>query len=159
MHKWTARLAAIALVTAAIPAFGLADANAQQLDILGTWLRTSEDGSHQRGALIFTPTSYAFMVVAGDAPRAEYQGEQMTDAQTLAAYRSFTANMGRYRLEGNQLIREAYMAKDPNYMAGWPDNGQTWTVAMDGPNRLITTTEGGAVTTWTRPTVNGAPVR
>jgi len=159
MRKWIARLAAIVLLIAALPVIGLADASAQQLDILGTWLRTSEDGSHQRGALIFTPTSYALMLVAGDAPRAEYQGDEMTDAQVLASYRSFTANMGRYRLEGNQLIREAYMAKDPNYMAGWPDNDQTWTVAMDGPNGLVTTNQNGVVTRWTRPTQNGAVVR
>lgn len=135
------------------------DIVAQDLDIQGTWIRTSEDGSHQRGAILFTPTSYSMMVVVGDEPRAEWDGDEMADEEVLAAYRSFAANAGRYRLSGDQLMFEAYMAKNPNYMAAWPDNDRTWTLAMDGPNRLLVTNESGVVSAWVRPTVDGEPVR
>jgi hypothetical protein len=39
--------------------------SAQGLDIQGTWIRTSDDESHERGLLLFTPTSYSYMVVLG----------------------------------------------------------------------------------------------
>ncbi len=93
---------------------------AQELDIQGTWIRTSDDGSHQRGAMLFTPTSYSIMAVAGGEPRTELSDDP-SDTEIVVAYRSFVANSGRYRLEGNQLIREAYKAKNPNYMAARPD--------------------------------------
>lgn len=159
MSKRITGIACVAVLALAIPGFGFADASAQDLDIQGTWIRTSDDGSHQRGLLLFTPGSYSMMVVAGGEPRPEYQSDSMNDREILAAYGSFIANAGRYTLEGNRLIREAYMAKDPNYMAAWPDNDQTWTLEMDGPNRLITTDQNGVVTIWTRPTANGVPVR
>lgn len=155
------RISAVMLATLLAVAVSLAPshASAQSLDIQGTWIRTSEDGSHQRGALLFTPTSYAFMIVVGDEPRAEWEGDEMTDAETLTAYGSFAANAGRYSLEGNNLIFEAYMAKNPNYMAAWPDNDRTWTLAMDGPNRLLVTNDSGQTSAWVRPTADGVPVR
>ncbi len=145
---------------------------AQELDIQGTWIRTSDDDSHQRGLLLFTPNSYSFMIVLGDEPRAEYEGDTMTDEEMLAAYGSFAANAGRYRLEGDQLSREAYMAKNPNYMAAWPDNDgamAAWpdndgasTVAINGDRLTLTfeTPNGNTlVSTWRRPMIDGAVVR
>jgi len=86
----------------------------------------------------------------------------MTDEEILAAYRSFIAKTGRYRLEGDQLIREAYMVKDPDYMAAWPDNDAPWTVAMDGDRLTITfnTPNGNTIaTTWRRPKGDDGVVR
>ncbi len=60
------------------------------------------------------------MAVAGGEPRTELSDDP-SDTEIVVAYRSFVANSGRYRLEGNQLIREAYKAKNPNYMAARPD--------------------------------------
>jgi hypothetical protein len=156
-HRST--LAVVPVLLAAATLVTASTLHAQQLDIQGTWIRTSADGSHQRGAILFTPTSYSFMAVLGDEPRAETQGNGMTDEEILAAYRSFAANAGRYRLEGNQLIFEAYMARNPNYMAAWPDNDRTWTLEMDGDNRLLITNDNGVVSQWVRPTQDGVPVR
>ena len=123
------------LITGAIVAMvtvgWIANPGVQELDLVGTWLVTSDDESHQRGALIFNDASYSMMLVNGDEPRAQWGDQAPTDADMLAAFRSITANSGRYTLEGDQLTWEAYMANNPNYMAGWPDNDATTTVSID----------------------------
>jgi hypothetical protein len=117
-------------------------ASAQSSSIVGTWLVTSEDESHQRGAMIFTGTNYSIMLERADRPEL---GEEPTDADRLAAYTPFTANMGRYTMEGDQVTYEAYMAKNPNYQAGWPENARTVTVSVDGDMMTWTSPNGGSL--------------
>lgn len=99
----------------------------------GAWIATAwESGGQaitppQRGLLVFTEHHYSIMFVVGNAPRARYEGESLTDAEKLVAYDSFVANSGRYRISGNTLTTMAYMAKDPNYMGDWEG-----TCASDG---------------------------
>ena len=90
------------------------------------------------------------MFVATAEPRAEYSTETITDPARIVAYESFTANSGRYTLDGDKLTFEAYMAKDPNYMAGWPENDRTITIKVDG-DRLTWTWEDGRTMTFRRP--------
>jgi hypothetical protein len=113
------------------------DVSAQEeAAIQGAWVFTNEDGQ-QRGLLIFTESHYSMMFVRGDLTRATYpEDRMMTDAETLVAYRSITANSGRYSLDGDQLTVEAYMANDPNYMAGWPENAETFRVEISGDTML-----------------------
>ncbi len=104
----------------------------------GAWVATSwvVDGSAieqaQPGLIIFTGTHYSMMYANSVDPRAQYGDEGMTDAEIIAAYRSFTANSGRYEVNGNQLTTRAYVAKDPNYMGGWPENAETYTFRFEG---------------------------
>ena len=99
----------------------------------GAWIATGwESGGEaitppQRGLLVFTEHHYSIMFVVGNAPRARYEGEALTDAEKLAAYDSFVANAGRYTIRGDTLTTMAYMAKDPNYMGDWEG-----TCASDG---------------------------
>ena len=123
---------------------------AQKADLEGAWIVTSESGDHQRGLVIFTERNYSMMFVSSDEARAEYSGETITDAETIKAYNSFTANSGRYTLDGDKLTFEAYMAKNPNYMAGWPENDRTITIKVDG-DRLTWTWEDGRTMTLRRP--------
>lgn len=104
------------------------DAAAQvPADLAGGWLVSSwaaPDGTTndtpQRGLFIFASTGqYSIMWVQGTEPRARYEGESMTDAETLAAYRSIVANSGRFTVDGDIITYDAYIAKDPNYMANW----------------------------------------
>jgi hypothetical protein len=97
-------------------------------DLRGAWIATgwavggTPTATPQRGLMIFTGDHYSFMFVNGDQPRAEYTGASMTDAEMLAAYRSFIANTGRYVVQGDTIVTKAFMAKDPNYMAAWDDS-------------------------------------
>ena len=132
-------LASLALVFAAsLPAA------AQENSLEGAWRVTqweTSDASYdaQPGLFIFTGTHYAMMFVPADEPRAQYDAEAgRTDEETLAAYQSFIANAGRYTLEGDQLTTTAYVAKDPNYMAAFPDNGSTFTVHFAGDELHLT---------------------
>jgi len=94
-------------------------------DLVGGWIVTSwtsADGTTnaqpQRGLFIFAPTGqYSIMYVPGTEPRAGYEGEAMTDAETLAAYASIIANSGRFTVAGDTITYDAFVAKDPNYMA------------------------------------------
>ncbi len=117
-------------------------------ELAGGWIVTSwtsPDGvtnaEPQRGLFIFTAAGqYSMMYVNTDEPRPRYEGETQTEAETLAAYASFTANSGRYRVEGNKLTYEAYMAKDPNYMAdfGTEDGGNAVHVEFSITDGILT---------------------
>ncbi len=48
------------------------------------------------------------------------------------------ANSGRYEVEGNQFTIRAYVAKQPNYMDGWPENPVTFSFSVDGDILKIT---------------------
>ena len=131
-------LAVLCLATA-----GAADgAHAQgSPELAGAWIVTSwtsPDGEvnaqPQRGLFLFTETgNYSMMYVSGSEPRAELS-QTSSDADRLAAFDAFTANSGRYRVEGNVITYEAFVAKNPNYMAGFmtdEGNAVTMTYAID----------------------------
>jgi uncharacterized protein (TIGR02246 family) len=86
---------------------------------------------------IFTPTHYSIMIAQGDEPRAGYDGDDMSDAETLGAYNTLIANAGRYEIDGNVLKTRAYVAKDPNYMGDWPENETTYEFELDGDSLTI----------------------
>lgn len=136
-------------------------------DLNGTWILTgwtSPEGTanenSQRGLFLFTIEhdeggSYSMMYVPGEQPRAQYSGESITDADKLKAYDSFIANSGRLTVEGNELTYEAYMAKDPNYMASFEENGATATWEVNDSILTLKFTSGfmeGATATFRRPT-------
>ena len=83
------------------------------------------DSEPQRGLFVFTASGhYSIMYVLGDQPRVEWAGEIQSDADKLTSYDSFIANSGRYSVEGNQITYEAYMAKNPNFMARFGPEGE-----------------------------------
>lgn len=110
----------------------------------GAWVVTSwtdADGNTnddpQPALYIFTPTHYSIMIAQGDEPRAGYEGDDMSDAEKLGAYDTLIANAGRYEIDGNVLKTRAYVAKDPNYMGGWPENEATYEFELDGDSLTI----------------------
>ena len=119
---------------------------AQEAGIQGAWTINSEDGGYQRGLYIFTESHYSIMRVRGGQERAVAAGETATDAEIIEAYNTFTANSGRYTLEGDQLTSQAYMAKAPYYMVGFPDNSTTRTVTVDGDTMTWTNANGDTLT-------------
>jgi len=120
--------------------------------VMGAWVVEgwSENGqavpNPLPGLYIFTSTHYSVMFASGDGPRARYEGDEMTDAEMLAAYRTITANSGRYEVAGDQITTRAYVAKDPNYMGSWPDNAVTFTFRMEGNRMHLTFQNGWTVT-------------
>ena len=126
------------LVLSTLVSIGWITAPAAQESIEGTWLVTSDDGSHQRGAFLFTSDgSYSMMYVRGDEARAE-PSEDWTDADVLSSFREITANSGRVTIEGNEINFEAYMANSTAYMNGWPDNDSPATFEMNGDVMTLT---------------------
>jgi len=124
-------------------------------ELAGAWIVTSwtsPDGEvnsqPQRGLFLFTESgNYSIMYVPGSEPRAELS-QSSTDADRLAAFNAFTANSGRYRVEGNVITYEAFVAKNPSYMAGFmtdEGNAVTMTYAIeDGILTLEWTSGNGA---------------
>ena len=94
------------------------------------------------GLWLFTMNHYSMMFVTGDKPRALPDENNPSDAQLLKAYRSFTANSGRYELKGNQVIMHPYVAKSPNFMAGWPQTTITFSFVRDGDSLTVTDPDG-----------------
>ena len=149
MSRTTLLLAAVAMAVA-VPV----DAHAQ-LSVEGAWTVSewTRDGATsspaQPGIFIFTSTHYSFFFVNqpdGRAQPAESGQGGMTDAEKVVAYDEFTANAGRYTVEGNTLTTQAYMAKNPGYMAGWPDNAREYTVQRDGDTLTLTFGSGTVAT-------------
>lgn len=118
-------------------------------DLAGGWVVaswTTPEGQvndrPQPGLFLFTATGqYSMMYVTGDEPRSALS-EDSDDAAVLSAMNAFTANSGRYRIDGSQLTYEAFVAKNPNYMAGWdPDTGgNAQTVTMSMSDGMLTLT-------------------
>jgi hypothetical protein len=130
-------LAVAALFSATSPAAGQSDSALEGGWVVTSW--TSPDGEINaeppRGLFVFTNTGhYSILYVSSE--RSEL-GQNATDADRSASYEGFTANSGRYRATGDQLTYEAFVAKDPGYMAGFGDNAEngltvTYSINADG---------------------------
>ena len=110
--------------------------------VIASWQSTDGrvDSTPQRGLFIFTESGhYSIMYVPDDQPRPRWTGTAMTDAEKMAAYDSFIANTGRYSVQGSDITYEAYIAKNPNYMAdfGTPA-GNAGTIAFTLQGDLLT---------------------
>ncbi|MFT5502276.1 MAG: hypothetical protein ACI88G_002420 [Woeseiaceae bacterium] len=94
----------------------------------------------QPGLFIFTSTNYSIMYVNTADERPQYDADAgQTDGEILAAYDSLTANSGGYEIDGNVFTTYAYVAKDNNFMGGFPENGTDYEFERDGDNLIITT--------------------
>jgi hypothetical protein len=144
----------IVIITAGLAlTFGLSTAAADER-LEGAWIVASWESLNgetideaQPGMYVFTSTNYAIMYVNTDEERSMYDAEAgQTDAETIAAYDSFTANAGGYSVEGNTFTTYAYVSKDTNYMAGFPSNGVEHEFERDGDVLIIKGTSGPTTT-------------
>ena len=94
-----------------------------QVSVDGAWTVTEwtvndvTAPASQPGIFIFTSTHYSFFFVNQAEDRAQPANastEGMTDADKVTAYDEFTANAGRYTIEGDLLKTRAYLAKNPS---------------------------------------------
>ena len=132
-------LAVAALFSATSPAAGQSDSALEGGWVVTSW--TSPDGEINaeppRGLFVFTNTGH-YSIVYVSEERSEV-GPNATDADRSASYQGFTANSGRYRAMGGQLTYEAFVAKDPGYMAEFGDdavNGVTVTYSINADGIL-----------------------
>ena len=132
-HAW------LALVLT--PAVFAQPAVAQDSPLVGAWITTAwagVDGEPQPGLLVFTETNYSMMFVPPGAMRETWATENPTDAEIIAAFRTLVANSGRYTWTGNEFTTEAYVALNPNYMANWGENHETYHFRVDGDTLTVT---------------------
>ena len=137
LGTWIALLFALSAVSA--------DERLEGAWIVASWesLNGAEIEEAQPGMYVFTNTNYAIMYVNTEEERAGYDVEAgITDAETLTAYGSLTANAGGYVVEGNTFTTYAYVSKDTNYMAGFPGNGVEHEFERDGDVLIISGTSG-----------------
>ena len=148
----TTRLSILPLALASALILPLAAAS--QVSVEGAWTVrqwTVEGETYpaQPGIFLFTSTHYSIFFVNQSEPRAQAAQPGpggMTDAEKVVAYDEFTANAGRYVVDGNTLTTRAYVAKNPGYMAGWPDNETQFTVNRDGDTLTLTFGNGNVAT-------------
>ncbi len=154
---------AVAIAILTVVAAGWRATPNQEAALQGAWVLTSVSDTSdnvisepQPGLFVFTGTHYSMMFVNGADPREQFADEAArTDAEVVAAYNSVTANSGRYEVHGDTLTRRAYVAKNPNYMGGWPENETTVAFRIEG-DTLHWTWSDGEVFTLRR--VEGEPV-
>ena len=75
-------------------------------------------------------------------------GADPSNGAIAAAYGPFVANSGRYSVSGDEITYEAFVAKDPAYMAGFEPTGgegnaQTMRFSIDGGALTLRFGEGG----------------
>ena len=131
MRRLTTLTASLAL----LGIFAFAEpAATQESSIVGSWITASWEGQDdfQPGLLIFTETNYSIMFVVPGTTRERYDGETITEAETVDAYNTLVANSGRYTRDGNEITTEAYVTLNPNYMADWGENHVTYTFRIEG---------------------------
>jgi hypothetical protein len=125
-------------------------------DLLGGWIiagwewpaaAPADAAVPQRGLFLFAESGqYSMMFVIGE-PRPALP-DNPTDADVAAAYGPFVANSGRYTVSGNTITYEAFVAKDPAYMArfapiGGEGNEQTMTFEISDGTLTLHFGEGG----------------
>lgn len=113
------------------------------------WTREGQTWAAQPGIFVFTSTHYSFFFVTGAEARAvpaEPFPGPMTDSERLTAFNEFTANAGRYTVEGNTLTTRPYIAKNPGVNEGFPDNGREHTVRRSGDTLTLTFGNGAQAT-------------
>ena len=128
------RITALAATLALFGFISAGSAAAQESSIVGSWVTDSWEGQDdsQPGLLIFTETNYSIMFVIPGMTRERWEGETITDAEIVTAYNTLVANSGRYTRDGNEITTEAYVTLNPNYMADWGENQQTYTFRVEG---------------------------
>ena len=120
-----------------------------QTSLEGAWvLEETEDADGNvdaeplPGLWVFTKNHYSVMLATGNKPRALPDDENPSDAQLLEAYRSFTANSGRYEVDGGELVIHPYVSKAPNLMTGFPEATLSLPFVLDGDSLTITAPNG-----------------
>ena len=143
------RFALVALLLFGAPLHARAQVSVEGAWTVTEWTRDGETWAAQPGIFLFTTTHYSFLFLTGPEARAvpaEPGPGQMTDSDRLTAFNEFTANAGRYSIEGSTLTTRAYMAKNPGVMAGFPDNAREIAVSRNGDTLTLTFGNGGVAT-------------
>jgi len=94
----------------------------------GGWVVSEAEGlgiAAEHGLFIFSESGHysQMWVPSWDRALLPENQEDVTEAQMAEAYMGFVANSGRYVVEGNSIMYEAYMARDPQYMARFEPMG------------------------------------
>ena len=155
--------AAMAMLT--VVAAGWRATPNQETALHGGWVVTTAidsagnvNADPQPGLFVFTGTHYSMMFVNGAEPRGQFaDNAAQTDAERVAAYNSVTANSGRYEVNGDQITYRAYVAKNPNYMGGWPENAQSVAFRIEGDTLRLTWPSGLGGAAFTLRRVEGEP--
>jgi hypothetical protein len=84
--------------------------------------RSSTNQAPPPSLFILTQSHYSQIYEAADTARADFAGPRPSDIEKIAAFDSFVANGGTYRVEGNVLVLQPTVAKRPR-----PANGY-WTI-------------------------------
>jgi hypothetical protein len=94
-------------------------------------------GLHPEGRLIYTASGLMSVQIAGTArPKLLSSGlDQINPEQERAAYRSYVAYSGRFRLDGDTVIHEVDVSLFPD----WVDQLQTRTVLLAGSRLTLRT--------------------
>jgi hypothetical protein len=155
----------LAIVTAALAWLPLAASAQSYEDLAGGWIvssRTSADGeaddSPGRGLYLFTATGQYSMMNVGVDERPDLP-EDFSPEELRTAWDSFSANSGRYRIRGDQLTYEAWVAKWPGYMNAWDPstggNARTVTMSLDDGLLTLSRSDGWSVTLRRAPGLEG----
>jgi Lipocalin-like domain len=94
-------------------------------------------GLHPQGRLIYTASGLMSVQFAGTArPKLRSRGlDKVNPEQERAAFRSYVAYSGRYRMDGGTVIHEVDLSLFPD----WVDQLQTRTVLLAGSRLTLRT--------------------
>jgi hypothetical protein len=129
----------------ALPQMASSQVSVEGAWTVSEWTVNGKTSPAQPGMFIFTSTHYSIFHVNRPEPRAkpaQTGAGGMTDAEKAVAFDEITANSGRYVIEGDLLTTRAFIAKQPAYMALWPDNEQEYRVRRDGDTLTLTFANG-----------------
>jgi hypothetical protein len=92
----------------------------------------------QPSLYLFGDKHYSMMRVTGNEPRVLAAKDSVTEAEQLAAYRTFIANTGTYEVADSTITIHPIVARSPNFMSGGSDkyyfriNGDTLWLSNTG---------------------------
>jgi len=112
-----------------------------QSRLLGAWRATrvtisgadtaSTNSAPPPSLFIFTRNHYSQIYESADTARAPFAGPRPTHREKIAAFDSFVANSGTYRVSGNMLVLQPIVAKRPRPANGYSTIPHQFTIRSD----------------------------
>lgn len=102
---------------------------------------------------IFTARHYSHVSVTSMAPRPNYTGPNVTDAQRVEMWQPFSATSGTYELNGAELTLFPLVAKNPGFMDGHtymkfeitPEGNDVWMRATQSQLRSFSSSDSNRI--------------
>ena len=90
------------------------------------------DESPQPALILFVDGHYATSAVVADSARTFADPDSLSGEEKIQAFAGYAGSAGTYEVQGDSLVTNSYVTKDPRDMTDWPHNVSTRGIRVEG---------------------------